>query len=83
MNMKKLTLISVSLILAAASAFAWTKKSENTGNLGRMYVSLGGGVNMSKLKDVSDGSTVSPTAVTAKPLSMLPYLNPASMLSVK
>ncbi len=50
MNMKKLTLISVSLLLAAASSFAWSKKSENTGNLGRMYVSLGGAVNVSKYK---------------------------------
>ena len=76
MNMKKLTLISVSLILAAASAFAWTKKSENTGNLGRMYVSLGGGVNMSKLKDVSDGSTVSPTGGYGEAVINAPVFKP-------
>ncbi len=50
MNMKKITLISVALLLATASAFAWSKRNQNDGNLGRMYVSAGGGVNMSKYK---------------------------------
>ena len=50
MNMKKITLITVSVLLAATSAFAWSKakKYENTGNLGRTYVSIGGAVDTSK-----------------------------------
>ncbi len=76
MNMKKFSLISVSLILAAASAFAWTKKSENTGNLGRMYVSLGGGVNMSKIKDVAADSSVSPTGGYGEVVVNAPVFKP-------
>lgn len=74
MNMKKFTLISVSLILAAASAFAWTKKSENTGNLGRMYVSLGGGVNMAKVK--ADGKTLNPTGGYGEAVINAPVFKP-------
>ena len=48
MNMKKLSIVAVSLLLAGASAFAWSKKSENTGNLGRMYISISGAVDSSK-----------------------------------
>lgn len=50
--MKKITLITVSVLLAATSAFAWSKskKYETTGNLGRMYVSLGAGVDVTKYK---------------------------------
>ncbi len=48
MNMKKTSILLVSVILAASSAFAWSKKSENTGNLGRMYMSIAGGVQMNK-----------------------------------
>ena len=52
MNMKRITLITVSVLLAATSAFAWSKskKYETTGNLGRMYVSLGAGVDVTKYK---------------------------------
>ena len=46
--MKKLLIVAVSLLLAGASAFAWSKKSENTGNLGRMYISISGAVDSSK-----------------------------------
>ncbi len=50
MNMKKITLISVALILASASAFAWSKRNQNDGNLGRMYISAGAGATFSKYK---------------------------------
>lgn len=43
--MKNTSILLVSLLLAATSAFAWSKKSENTGNLGRMYLAIEGGVN--------------------------------------
>lgn len=48
--MKKITLITVSVLLAATSAFAWSKakKYENTGNIGRTYVSIGGAVDSSR-----------------------------------
>ena len=53
MNMKKITIITVSLLLAGASAFAWSKKSDSLGNLGRTYVSISGAVNVSKYKSTS------------------------------
>ena len=74
MTMKKFTLISVSLILAAVSAFAWTKKTQNTGNLGRMYVSAGGGVNMSKIKVA--GETSNPTGAYGEAVINAPIFKP-------
>lgn len=61
MNTKKISVLAVSILLAASSAFAWSKKSENTGNLGRMYLSIGGGVNMSKGKFKDSNDSSSPT----------------------
>ncbi len=58
MNMKKITLISVALLLATASAFAWSKRNQNDGNLGRMYVSVGGGVSVAKYKVDSEKKEV-------------------------
>lgn len=61
MNTKKISVLAVSILLAASSAFAWSKKSENTGNLGRMYLSIGGGVNVTKAKIKGTNETSSPT----------------------
>ncbi len=60
MNTKKFAIMIVSLALAATSAFAWSKKSENTGNLGRMFLSVSGGVNMQKGSLVKGGGGVQP-----------------------
>jgi len=73
MNMKKITLISVSIVLAA-SAFAWSKKSENTGNLGRMYVSIGGAMNSSKVEFA--GATATPTGAFAEAEINAPIFKP-------
>lgn len=76
MNMKKITIITVSLLLAGASAFAWSKKSDSLGNLGRTYVSISGAVNVSKYK--SSGVTDSPTGAQGSAVINAPILKPAS-----
>lgn len=74
MNMKKITIITVSLLLAGASAFAWSKKSDSLGNLGRTYVSISGAVNVSKYK--SSGVTDSPTGAQGSAVINAPILKP-------
>lgn len=74
MNMKKITIITVSLLLAGASAFAWSKKSDSLGNLGRTYVSISGAVNVSKYK--SNGVTDSPTGAQGSAVINAPILKP-------
>ena len=56
MNIKKTFLVSVSAILMAASAFAYSKKQEGEANLGRMYVELGGGASFTDMKDPTHDS---------------------------
>ena len=72
--MKKITIITVSLLLAGASAFAWSKKSDSLGNLGRTYVSISGAVNVSKYK--SSGVTDSPTGAQGSAVINAPILKP-------
>ena len=72
--MKKITIITVSLLLAGASAFAWSKKSDSLGNLGRTYVSISGAVNVSKYK--SNGVTDSPTGAQGSAVINAPILKP-------
>ena len=74
MNMKKITIITVSLLLAGASAFAWSKKSDSLGNLGRTYVSISGAVNVSKYK--LSGVTDSPTGAQGSAVINAPILKP-------
>jgi len=74
MNMKKLSILSVSLLLAATSAFAWSKKSENTGNLGRMYISIGGAVNAQKIK--TGATTSNPTGAYGEVVFNAPVFKP-------
>ena len=57
MNMKKAFIVSVSALLMAASAFAWSKKTEGEANLGRTYISLGGGASFSKVKSAGESSS--------------------------
>lgn len=76
MNMKKLSVMVIALALAATSAFAWSKKSTNTGNLGRMYISVEGGVNVSKAKSIATGETSSPTGAQGTILFNAPVFKP-------
>ena len=57
MNMKKTFIVSVSALLMVTSAFAWSKKAEGEGNLGRTYISLGGGASFSKVKVAGESSS--------------------------
>lgn len=66
MNMKKTTIITLSILLAGASAFAWSKKSENLGNLGRTYISISGAVNVAKYKSAGATGTAKPAAPPAR-----------------
>ncbi len=52
MNMKKTLVVSVSALLMSLSAFAWTKTTEGEGNLGRMFVSVDGGAQFNKYKNL-------------------------------
>lgn len=53
--MKKITIVLLSLMAASTAVFGWSKKSENSGNLGRMYVGLGGSADFQTVK-VSNGA---------------------------
>lgn len=74
--MKKISIITLSLLLAGASAFAWSKKSENLGNLGRTYISISGAVNTAKYK-APTGGTASPTGAQASAVINAPILKPS------
>ena len=76
MNMKKVSISILALAIAASSAFAWSKKAENMGNLGRMYMSVEGGVNTQKGKLVSTGETNSPTGAQAAFVINAPVFKP-------
>ena len=74
--MKKVSISILALAIAASSAFAWSKKAENMGNLGRMYMSVEGGVNTQKGKLVSTGETNSPTGAQAAFVINAPVFKP-------
>lgn len=77
--MKKTTIITLSILLAGASAFAWSKKSENLGNLGRTYISISGAVNVAKYKSAGatgTGETSSPTGAQGSAVINAPILKP-------
>lgn len=74
--MKKLSISILVAVLAATSAFAWSKKSQNTGNLGRMYVSLEGGVSSAKVKEQASDATNSPTGGEASVVINAPIFKP-------
>ena len=77
--MKKTTIITLSILLGGASSFAWSKKSENLGNLGRTYISISGGVNVSKYKSAGaqgTGETDSPTGAQGSAVINAPILKP-------
>ena len=54
---KKTSLLLISF-MAAASVFAWSKKVENTGNLGRTYIGLGAGAQFTTVKAAGEKKTV-------------------------
>ena len=76
MNTKKISISILAFALAATSAFAWSKKSENLGNLGRMYISVGGGINTSKMKAPATGETSSPTGAVGSFAINAPVFKP-------
>lgn len=78
MNMKKVSISILALAIAASSAFAWSKKAENMGNLGRMYMSVEGGVNTQKGRSIVSGSeqTSSPTGAQAAFVINAPVFKP-------
>ena len=76
MNIKKTFLVSVSAILMAASAFAYSKKQEGEANLGRMYVEFGGGASFTNL-DISGGSSdANQVGAVANALFNVPVFKP-------
>ncbi len=75
MNTKKVSILSLALVAAVSSVFAWSKKSENTGNLGRMYVSFEGGAQFSKTE--VGGVKTSPTGASAAAVINAPVFKPA------
>ncbi len=73
MNMKKFFLLAVS-VLIAGSGFAWSKKSENTGNLGRTYISVEGGASFNRYNNA--GSKQDVTGATASLVVNAPIFKP-------
>lgn len=75
MNMKKTFVVSLSALLVAASAFAWSKKAEGEGNLGRTYISFGGGASFSKMES-NTGATSSKVQGVADAVVNVPVFKP-------
>ncbi len=76
MNTKKFLISALSLAIAA-SCFAWSKKSENTGNLGRAYISVSGGAafNRYNIKG-TEGAKDDVTGASASVLLNAPIFKP-------
>ena len=70
---KKTSLLLISF-LAAASVFAWSKKIENTGNLGRTYISAGAGAQFTTVK--AGGEKKTATGVDGGILFNVPVFKP-------
>jgi len=75
MNIKQFSIIAVSVLLAGSSAFAWSKKMENTGNLGRTYIAIKGGVEMQRYK-TNSGAKYSPTGAATEAVINAPIFKP-------
>lgn len=76
MNMKKTFILTISALLATASAFAWSKKTDGQANIGRMYVAVEGGAQFNKFRDTTTGDKHSSTAAATAITFNVPLLKP-------
>ncbi len=74
MNIKKTFILTVSALLVASSAFAWSKKTEGQANIGRAYLSIEGGAQFNDYK--AGGETKSRVGGEAAAVFNIPVFKP-------
>jgi len=73
--MKKTTIVILSLLVATTSLFGWSKKVQNSGNLGRTYIGIGAAADFARGK-VASGHSDNAMGGSAKVLFNIPVFKP-------